>query len=406
MQGVEGQIFNPMARTYGFALLGALISTFTVTPVLASFLLPKEVKETETVFVRVPEEDLRPRCKEVGARTTVARPWPAACSSVIAAACLGAAHRHRVPARPGGRQLLDPRHHAAYHLCWKPRKGKVSARARHPEIATLKSSRSSPSTDVPTTAAIPSSFGNVELFVPLKPFDQWEHGLTKEKLVNRTPGSVRQGDARNPFPQLFPNTFRTTSRKASPGVKGANAVKIIGPDMKVLEGLATKVMAEMGKIRGVTDLGVFRVLGQPNFNITVDRGKAARYGLNAGDAGTSSCRLPSARTQATTVIEGERQFALNVRLTPESRESMEAIKNIPVAYTNSEGTTSYVALKELATCTLETGASYIYHETGQRFIPVKFSVRGRDLGGTVAEIQSVLAKKVELPHGYRYVSGG
>src|SRR5208282_1146542 len=143
----------------------------------------------------------------------------------------------------------------------------------------------------------------------------------------------------------------------------------------------------------------------PNLNIKVDRAKAARYGLNSGDV-NAVIQAAMGGAAATSVLEGDRQFELVVRYAPEYRDSIEKIRNIKVAYQTSTGATAYIPLSELATITLENGASWIYHETGERFIPVKFSVRGRDLGGTVAEAQARIAKNVKLPSGYRIVWAG
>ncbi|MDE2355103.1 MAG: efflux RND transporter permease subunit, partial [Betaproteobacteria bacterium] len=156
---------------------------------------------------------------------------------------------------------------------------------------------------------------------------------------------------------------------------------------------------------GVTDLGVFRVLGQPNLNVAVDRAKAARYGLNTGDV-NAVVQAALGGTQATTVYEGDRQFGLTVRLSPEYRKDIEAVGRIKVGYQTPSGATAYIPLSELARISLDTGASYIYHERNQRFIPVKFSVRGRDLGSTVAEAQRRVAEKVALPEGYRLAWSG
>jgi cobalt-zinc-cadmium resistance protein CzcA len=173
----------------------------------------------------------------------------------------------------------------------------------------------------------------------------------------------------------------------------------------MLETLAAQVRDEMAKVHGVADLGIFPVLGQPNLNIKVDRAKAARYGLNAGDV-TSVIQAAMGGAAATTVLEGARQFGVVVRFGPEYRDSVEKIRNIKVGYTTSSGVNAYIPLSELATITLDTGASWIYHESTERFIPVKFSVRGRDLGSTVAEAQVRIAKNVKLPAGYRMVWAG
>jgi cobalt-zinc-cadmium resistance protein CzcA len=156
----------------------------------------------------------------------------------------------------------------------------------------------------------------------------------------------------------------------------------------------------MTDIKGVADLGVFPVLGQPNLNIKVDRDKAARYGLNAGDINTV-VQAALGGTSATTLLEADRQFNVTVRLAPEYRDNVESVRNIKVAYQTPTGGNAYIPLSELADISLDTGASYIYHERNQRFIPIKFSVRGRDLGSTVAEAQQRIAQHVKLPNGYR-----
>jgi cobalt-zinc-cadmium resistance protein CzcA len=164
-------------------------------------------------------------------------------------------------------------------------------------------------------------------------------------------------------------------------------------------------MAEMAKVRGVADLGIFHLLGQPNLNIKVDREKAARYGLNTGDV-NSVVQAALGGTTATTVLEGDRQFNLAVRLDPKYRSSIDAIRNVKVAYSTPSGANAYVPLGELADISLDTGASFIYRERSRRYIPIKFSVRGRDLGGTVAEAQERIAKNIRLPNGYQIIWAG
>jgi cobalt-zinc-cadmium resistance protein CzcA len=161
----------------------------------------------------------------------------------------------------------------------------------------------------------------------------------------------------------------------------------------------------MAPVRGIQDLGVFRVLGQPNLNIKVDRERAARYGLNTGDVNTV-IQAALGGAVATNVLEGDRQFNLTVRTAPGDRDSLEKIADTKVGYQTPSGATAYIPLREVADISLDTGASYIYHEATQRFIPIKFSVRGRDLGGTVAEAQQRIARNVKLPTGYRMVWAG
>ena len=174
----------------------------------------------------------------------------------------------------------------------------------------------------------------------------------------------------------------------------------------MLEELAAKTVAVMAKVQGVADLGVFNTLGQPNLNIQIDREKAARYGLNTGDV-TTVVQAALGGTQATTVWEGDRQYALSVRLRQKDRGSLDAVKNLRIAYaTSAAGGSSYVPLTDIATVSMQTGATYIYHESNERFIPIKFSARGRDLGSTVAEVQKKIAREITFPNGYRVVYAG
>ncbi len=184
------------------------------------------------------------------------------------------------------------------------------------------------------------------------------------------------------------------------GVKGANSVKIIGPDLTVLEDIARKVLAEMTHVQGVTDLGAFWVLGQPNLNITIDRQKAARYGLAVADVNTVIQAALGGAT-ATTLLEAEREFSVVVRLAPEYRDTLEDIAKIKVGYQTPGGVNAYVRLSDVASISLDTGASYIFRERNQRYVPIKFSVRGRDLAGAVTEAQQRIAASITLPTGYR-----
>jgi cobalt-zinc-cadmium resistance protein CzcA len=183
------------------------------------------------------------------------------------------------------------------------------------------------------------------------------------------------------------------------GVKGANSAKIIGPDLATLERIAKAAMHEMAQVQGVTDLGAFWVLGQPNLNIRVDRAKAARYGLSINDV-NNVVQAALGGDVATNLLESDRQFGVVVRLAPEFRKNIDDVRNLRVGVPSSSGN-AYIPLSELASITLDTGASYIFRERNQRFVPIKFSVRGRDLAGAVEEAQQRIADNVKLPTGYR-----
>jgi heavy metal efflux system protein len=399
MQGVEGQIFNPMARTYGLALAGALLSAFTITPVLTSFLLPENVEETETFIVR-------------GLRRayTPALHWSLAhrkAMLIFAAVLLAATGlltlrlgSEFLPALEEGNLWIRASMPPTIGLeAGGPATAKMrEILLRHPEVITVVSQHGRPD-----NGSDASSFSNVELFVPLKPYEEWPVGLTKDMLIAQL-----QKEFNDELPGVdfnFSQYIQDNIEEALSGVKGANSVKIIGRNLTTIERLASEVMAQMAQVRGITDLGIFHVLGQPNLNIRVNRDKAARYGLNTGDVNTV-IQAALGGAQATTLLEADRQFGVVVRLPPEYRSSLEAVGKVKVAVPTPSGINAYVPLSELADITLDTGASYVYHEEGERYIPVKFSVRDRDLGGAVAEAQQRIAENVKLPSGYRIVWAG
>jgi cobalt-zinc-cadmium resistance protein CzcA len=399
MQGVEGQIFNPMARTYAYALSGALLATFSVTPVLASLLLPKHVNEVETLFVRGIRRVYSPvlRWALTKRKATVAI---GAAFLLLAGLLLPRIGSEFLPALEEGNLWIRASMPTTISL--EAGMDKVNRMRRiiknHPEVVTVVSQHGRPD-----DGSDASGFYNVELFVPLKPQGEWPSGDSKEKLVN----SLQQQFS-DEFPGVefnFSQYIQDNIEEGLSGVKGANSVKIVGPDLHELEKLSDDVLHQMRQVKGVQDLGVFRVLGQPNLNITIDRARAARYGLNTGDI-NAVVQAAAGGTQATTVLEDDRQFSLVVRVAAPFRNNVEAIDNLPVGYTTTSGGTAYVPLRDVADISLDTGASYIYHESNERFIPVKFSVRGRDLGSTVEDAQRRIARNVVLPTGYHLVWAG
>ena len=393
MQGVEGQIFSPMARTYAYALVGALIATFTVTPVLASLLLPEHVSEVETFVVRTLRSIYTPvlRWSLTHRMATVAIGLIFLAVTTLIGLRLGGEF---LPALEEGNLWIRATMPSTISLeAGMPIVDKIRAvLLRHPEVITAVSQHGRP--DNGSDAA---GFFNAEFFVPLKPFEQWAPGRTKENLIN---------DLQKEFAEQFigigfnfSQYIQDNVEEGLSGVKGANSVKIIGPDLATLELLADQAMHEMGQVRGVTDLGIFRVLGQPNLNIRIDRENAARYGLSVSDV-NSVVQAALGGTVATTLLEADRQFNVTVRLAAEYRNSLQSVQNIKVGISTASGN-AYIPLKDLASISVETGASYIFRERNQRFVPIKFSVRGRDLAGTVAEAQERITKNVRLPTGYQ-----
>jgi heavy metal efflux system protein len=393
MQGVEGQIFAPMARTYAYALVGALIATFTVTPCLASLLLPEHVSETETIVVRALRSIYTPvlRWSLRYRKFTVAMGLVFLAGTGFLGLRLGSEF---LPTLEEGNLWIRATMPPTISLeAGMPIVNQIrEILLRHPEVITVVSQHGRP--DDGSDAA---GFNNAEFFVPLKPFEEWAPRMTKEKLINEL-----QSEFSNEFAGIgfnFSQYIQDNVEEGLSGVKGANSVKIIGPDLAILEEIARETLKEMSRVRGITDLGAFWVLGQPNLDIKVDRQRAARYGVGVSDVNTA-IQAATGGTLATSLLEADRHFDVTVRLAPEYRNNIEAVRTLKVGVQSPVGN-AYIPLTDLADISLDTGASYIYRESNQRYIPIKFSVRGRDLAGAVAEAQDRIARNVKLPTGYR-----
>ena len=403
MQGVEGQIFGPMARTYGYALAGALIATFSITPTVASFLLPRRIVEHETKLVEIVRHLYTPilrwsldntrKCLMLGAGFFTA--------AFLALYVMGGEF---LPVLEEGNLWIRASMPPTISLSAGTEKANRMREIikAYPEVLTVVSQHGRPD-----DGSDASGFNNVELFAPLKPFDEWPSGMTKEKLIEQL-----QRQFNDEFPGVtfnFSQYIQDNVEEGLSGVKGANSVKILGPDLVQLEDLASDVRALMANIKGVTDLGIFNSLGQPNLNIKIDREKAARFGLNTNDVNTA-IQTALGGTVATTVYDSNfnppRQYTLSVRYVDEQRNSIDRIKDLRIGYTNASGNVAFVPIKDVATISLDTGATYVYHEGNDRFIPIKFSVRDRDLESTVVEIQKTIEKNIKLPEGYRIIYAG
>jgi cobalt-zinc-cadmium resistance protein CzcA len=396
MQGVEGQIFGPMSRTYAYALLGAVIATFTVTPVLSSVLLPEHVSEVETFLVR----GIRHVYSRVLLRAVRHYRAAALIAVVFLVVIFGLATRL-------GTEFLP-----------KLEEGNMWIRALLPPTVTLEAGMNSVARmrdiirSYPPVRTVVSEQGRgedatdpdgsfvAEFFVPLKPFEEWPKGMTKEILVRELSERLEREFVGVDF--NFSQYIQDNIEEAVSGVKGENSVKIFGADLGQLERLSKTVKSEISDVPGVADPGVFNLLGQPNLVVRIDRAKAARYGFSVGDI-NAVVQAAIGGQEVTRVYEGEYNFALTIRLAPEYRGNVQAIRSIPVALPNNDPRQppAYIPLGDLGEVRLETGASYIYRENSQRFVPLKYSVRGRDLGSTVAEAQKRVAEKVSLPQGYR-----
>ncbi len=395
MTGVAGVVFSPMAYTYAFAIGGAILLSLTLTPVLASRMLPPDLEEKESPLMRGVARLYRPIFGYAlrRPRTAILVGFLPVALCAVLFPLLGGEF---MPKLEEGNFWIRATLPTSISLDQSAKYvGRMRAILRqHPEIETVVSQLGRPDdgTDV-------SQFNNVELFAPLKPFDEWPRSQTKEKLTNQL--SQQLNDA---FPGVFFNFSQMISdnvEEAMSGVKGENSVKVIGPDLHVNEANADEIVDVMSKVHGVKDLGMFRSLGQPNLKIVPDRVVCARYGLNTGDV-EAVVQAAIGGQAVTQVYEGEKRFDLTVRWLEPYRRSVAAIQRIAVATPDG----SQIPLGQLATISEEDGPSVIFREDGRRYSPVKFSVRGRDLASTIQEAQQRIKEKVQIPYDTHLEWGG
>jgi len=395
LTGVEGHIFGPMAKTYAYAIAGGLVATFTVSPVLSALLLPDKLAEVETWLLR----QIR-RCYSPAIAFALAnRILVTGCAAllvVLAGLGVGSLGVEFLPHLEEGNMWIRATLPSSISLA----EGQVAVNGirriikSYPEVETVVSQQGRPD-----DGTDPSGVSNSEYFVPLKPFDTWPGGITKEQL---TEAMSKQLEDKYPGIDFsFSQYIEDNVEEATSGVKGANSVKLFGPDLVTLERVAGQIKAAMAQVHGITDLGVFASLGQPTVRIDIDRAKAAHYGLTPDDInGTVQAAIGGQTTSDLYETTTDRHFPIVVRLRQEQRNSLESIRAITVGATGDNGTIVPVPLSEVADVHLTSGASFIYREHQERYIPIKFSVRDRDLGGAVAEAKARVGQQVKLPAGY------
>jgi cobalt-zinc-cadmium resistance protein CzcA len=396
LSGVEGHIFGPMAKTYAYALSGGLLATFTVSPALSALLLPEKVSETETIIVRSLRRFYRRVVAVVLVRRglTVMAGLTLMVSAGLAASTVGLEF---LPKLEEGniwlRAALPPSVSLDEGNAYANRMRRLVKSFPEVETVITQHGRPDDGTD-------PDGFSNVEFFVPLRPFDTWRKGLSKEDLIAEMGGALRKT-----FPGVtfaFSQYIQDNVQEAASGIDAENAIKITGPDLATLRRIAVEIRGVLEKVRGITDIQVPPLLGQPTIRIDIDRQKAARYGLSPGDINATIQAAVGGQAAGDLYEEGsDRHFPMLVRLAPRYRENIEALKHIAIGAPGPNGSVVQVPLAEVANVGLTTGAFYIYREQQERYIPVKFSVRGRDLGGAVLEAQQKVEQEVKLPSGYR-----
>lgn len=388
MRGVEGAIFSPMSHTYAYALAVSILLALTLTPVLSSFAFARGIKPRREriwgvisgfyhgMFVRILN-------------------WPRSTLTLIIIAALAVL---ALFPRLGGEFLP------------KLEEGNIWARATmpltisldhgavlvnrmrevfssFPEVTTVVSQLGRPDNGTETTG-----FFNCEFSVELKPQNQWPAGMTKALLVKEIDDKLTRE-----FPGVnfgYSQNIEDNINEALSGVKGSNSVKVFGPNLEVDERIANQVVEVMGGVAGVVDLAVYRSLGQPNLLITPDRAQCARYGINVGDV-AAVVQAAIGGQAATQVLEGDRRFDLVVRWQKQYRTSLDGIREIRVPLPGG----GQIPLGQVATIKTAEGASFIYREGLERYVPVRFAVRGRDLQSAVDDAKTTVATKVQLPEG-------
>jgi cobalt-zinc-cadmium resistance protein CzcA len=392
LQRVEGRLFHPMAWTVAFALLGALIFSIVVAPVLASFAFAKGAREWEnpamTYVLRLYRDALR---------------WAIRHRAITVGTCLILVAFGNYLAFGGliGSEFLP---HLDEGAMWVrgtlapstgPEEGiRVANQARvvlcsFPEVPQCTSQVGRPDDGTDNTG-----FFNTEYFVDLKPKDRWRPVFheNKEEVIA---AMQRELDKIPGVTWGFSQPIEDNMEEAVSGVKGALATKIYGEDLKVLEAKADQIVGIMRGIKGVEDLGVFRVLGQPNLNVTVDRAAAARYQINVADV-QDAIQTAVGGNALTQVLKNEARYDLTLRYLPQYRGTQEAIENIRLLSPSG----ARVSLAQLCTIKVTDGASEVYREGNQRYVAIKYSVRGRDLGSTVEEAIKKVNDQLKLPTGY------
>jgi cobalt-zinc-cadmium resistance protein CzcA len=396
MQGVAGQIFSPMSVTYGFALCGALIFALIFAPVLGYMTAPEEHKGgTGETFVSAWLRKHYHHLLERSLRHTWVTWIAAACVLFIGVASFIAVGGEFMPPLEEGNLWIratlpqDISFETAADLANKLR----ATIAQSPEVTQTVSQMGRPDdgTDV-------STFNNIEISVSLKPASQWRPHLTKPELIKE------MNDRLSQYPGMdlnFSQNIQDNVEEAMSGVKGENSIKLFGDDFDTLTSLANKIQETITTIPGVADVGVFKVGGQPSLIIQIDRAKAARYGILSNDV-NAAIQAAIGGAAISQVIQGDRRFDLTVRYPETSRSNPDAVRNILIPA--SDG--SLVPLGQVADISIREGSFMIYREDGRRYIPIKFSVRGRDLATTTTELQAKLAQTLKLPTGYNYTLAG
>lgn len=387
-QKVEGKMFSPLAFTLGFALLGALLFTLTLVPVLSSMLLNKNVKEKDNMFTRFVSKTVEKGFNKTFAnkRKTLIISGVIFALSIFSAKWLGS-------------EFLPPLNEGAL---WVEAKLPMSSSLNEttkmvsvfrkelmafPEVRGVLSQtgRSNDGTD-------PSGFYYVQMQVNLKPKEEWDRNITLDQLVEQMDKRLKhyQGVNYNYSQPIIDNVAEAVA-----GMNASNAVKIYGDDLDKLNDLANQVLAQIKDVPGIKDVGILRNVGQPEISVLLDEEKMAVQGVTKADA-QAVIEMAIGGKTATQKYEGEKKFDIRIRYEKEYRKNEDDIMMLMIPTITGKR----IPLKEIATVHQITGPAFIYRNDTKRFIGVKFSVRERDLGSTIAEAQKKVTANVKLPEGY------
>ena len=395
LSGVEGHIFAPMAKTYAYAIAGGLLATFTVTPALSALLLPVHVEEADTWLMGTMRRFYTP-ILEVAVRK---KAWTLTAASVLLGIAILSVQflgLEFLPKLEEGNLWIRATLPSTISL-EEGNKYVNQMRAvitSFPEVENVVSQHGRPDDGTDATG-----FFNAEFFAPLKPASEWPRGMNKERLTSEMLAKLQAEFLGVEF--NFSQYLQDNVSEAVSGVKGENSIKLFGNDLEVLTKTANQIKDVLATVRGITDLAVFTSLGQPTVQIDIDRARAGRYGLTPGDVNsTIRTAIGGESAGELYVPNSDQHFPIIVRLAARYRQSPEAIRDISVGIQGEKGTMQ-IPLSEIATVDLVSGAAYIYREQQQRYLPIKFSVRDRDLGSAIAEAQRKISQQITLPPGSR-----
>ncbi|GJM63913.1 CusA/CzcA family heavy metal efflux RND transporter [Persicobacter diffluens] len=393
-QEVEGKMFSPLAYTFGFALLGAMILSLTLVPVMASFLLNKNVREKDNLFVRLLQ-------KGVYGTFMWAYSHKKATLSIASAALLSSL---LLASKMGTEFLPQLNEGAIYVRASMPlstglgQSNEITQKIRtdlraFPEVKAVLSQ-----TGRPNDGTDPTGFFNIEFHVELLPAEEWPRDISKEALIEQMEQTLASYQGIN---FNFSQPIMDNVEEAVSGVKGALALKIYHPDLEKLEAYAEQAYGVLKEVEGIEDLMVVKLIGQPELRIKLLENKMAMYGVTIQDA-NSVIEMAIGGKAATQMYEGEKRFDIQLRYKEEYRQDAAAIADMMVPTIQGQ----QVRLGEIAEISLRTGPAFIHRSDMDRFIALTFSVRGRDLGGAIADAQNAFEEQINLEEGMQVAWNG